>query len=138
MLTAPPSPALSQVELAVRSRAAHAFTPPVAREVLAQQAADTNHEPMPILPSRELVTLPSNPSQLVPDARALVARGLDVVDDDEGPRPDGKGSVDLELLMRGGGPQPITTAVKREHALISTSAGLQGGTWGKEAKPRTH
>ena len=71
------------VALAVRSRVEHAFTRVAAREVLAQQAADTNSEPMPILPRRTSVLLPSDLSQCVPSARRLIERGLDVDDDDD-------------------------------------------------------
>ena len=71
------------VALAVRSRVEHSFTRIAAREVLAQQAADTNSEPMPILPRRTGVLLPSDMSECVPSARRLLERGLDVDDDDE-------------------------------------------------------
>ena len=66
-----------------RSRVEHSFTRIAAREVLAQQAADTNSEPMPILPRRTGVLLPSDMSECVPSARRLLERGLDVDDDDE-------------------------------------------------------
>ena len=71
------------VALAVRSRVEHAWTRVAAREVLAQQAADTNSEPMPILPRRTGVLLPSDLSQCVPSARRLLERGLDVDDDED-------------------------------------------------------
>jgi len=69
------------VELAVKSRVEHGFTRVAAREVLAQQAAEINSEPMPILPKRTLVALPP-PEECLPSARRLLATGLDVDDID--------------------------------------------------------
>ena len=60
------------VSLAVRSRVEHGFTRVIAREVLAQQGADTNFEPMPILPKRTCVAQPVDPSMYVPAARGFV------------------------------------------------------------------
>lgn len=74
------------VSLAVRSRVEHGFTRVAAREVLAQQAADTNSEPMPILPKRTSVALPTDPAMWVPAARGLLeSGGLDGDDDDDLP-----------------------------------------------------
>ena len=67
----------------MRGRAEHHFTRPAERVVVAQQAADTNAEPMPILPRRPTVALPSDLSQCQPAARALIKRGLEVDEDDE-------------------------------------------------------
>ena len=75
--TEPPIEA-SDVSLAVRSRVEHGFTRAAAREVLAQQAADTNSMPMPILPKRNAVALPADLSECEPTARALLERGIDV------------------------------------------------------------
>ena len=66
------------VTLAVRSRAENGFTRVAAREVLAQQAASVNAEPMPILPKRTVVALPTDLSQCVPGARRLLEQGLEV------------------------------------------------------------
>ena len=75
---------LTDVSLAVRSRVEHGFTRVAAREVLAQHAAETNAEPMPILPKRTVVALPSDLRQCVPGARQLLeSGGLDVDDDEE-------------------------------------------------------
>ena len=68
----------SDVALAVRSRVEHGFTRAAAREVIAQQAADTNSMPMPILPKRTTVALPSDLNECEPTARALIQRGIDV------------------------------------------------------------
>ena len=43
---------LSDTELAVRGRTSHGWTRPLPREVVAQQAADVNSEPMPLLQRR--------------------------------------------------------------------------------------
>jgi len=71
------------VVLAVRGRTEHGFTQRAAREVIAQQAADVNAEPMPILPRRVGVLLPSEPAAIDPAGRRLMARGLDLDDDEE-------------------------------------------------------
>eukprot|EP00900_Chrysochromulina_parva_P002094 jgi/Chrpa1/11886/Chrysochromulina_OHIO_Genome00006103-RA len=71
------------VVLAVRGRAEHLWTSAAARDVIAQQAADINTEPMPILPRQPVVTLPTDLSQCLPGARALLRRGLDVEEEDE-------------------------------------------------------
>ena len=71
------------VTLAVRSRAENGFTRVAAREVLAQQAASVNAEPMPILPKRTVVALPTDLSQCVPGARRLLEQGLEVDDDED-------------------------------------------------------
>lgn len=73
----------TDVQLAVRTRAEHSFTRVAAREVVAQQAADLNAEPMPILPKRTTVALPADVSQCVPSARRLVEHGLDIDDDED-------------------------------------------------------
>ena len=56
------------VVLAVRGRAEHLWTSAAARDVIAQQAADINTEPMPILPRQPVVTLPTDLSQCLPCA----------------------------------------------------------------------
>jgi len=71
------------VVLAVRGRTEHGFTQRAAREVIAQQAADVNAEPMPILPRRVGVLLPSDPAAIAPAGRRLMARGLDLDDEEE-------------------------------------------------------
>ena len=58
------------VVLAVRGRAEHQWTSAAARDVIAQQAADINTEPMPILPRQPVVTLPTDLSQCLPCARS--------------------------------------------------------------------
>lgn len=79
-----PEPPLEHldIELAVRARAEHQFTRVAAREVLAQHAADTNAEPMPILPRRPVVALPTSAAEVVPSAWPLIQRGVSL-DDDE-------------------------------------------------------
>jgi len=62
------------VVLAVRGRAEHLWTSAAARDVIAQQAADINTEPMPILPRQPVVTLPTDLSQCLPCAHAAEPR----------------------------------------------------------------
>lgn len=79
--TEPPITA-ADVSLAVRARVEHGFTRVAAREVLAQQAAETNAEPMPILPKHTVVALPSDLSQCLLSARRLIESDLTDDDDD--------------------------------------------------------
>ena len=74
---------VQDVQLAVRSRVENGFTRVAAREVIAQHAADVNAEPMPILPRRIGVALPTDLSQCVPSSRRLLEQGLDLDDDDD-------------------------------------------------------
>ena len=115
----------------VRGRAEHHFTRVPAREVIAQQAADTNAEPMPLLPRRTTVALPADESQLLPAARALVARGLEVDHVDEGAP---GAEEDFELLARigapagnGGAPAAADGRAKREPAAADHAADPQAG-----------
>ena len=71
------------VKLAVQGRAEHQFTQVAPREVVAQQAADTNSEPMAILPRKMRVALPSDLTQCEPGARWLIQRGLDAGSDED-------------------------------------------------------
>lgn len=75
---------VADVELATRLRMESGqFTRTAPREVLAQQAADANAEPMPILPRRSVVVPPTDAAQVAPAARRLLAAGLEIDDDDE-------------------------------------------------------
>ncbi|KAL1527773.1 hypothetical protein AB1Y20_009158 [Prymnesium parvum] len=67
---------LQDTKLAVQGRTAHSWTPPPPREVISQQAAEVNNEPMPVLSKRPGICLPK-PEACEPCARHLVARGID-------------------------------------------------------------
>lgn len=112
---------LPDLELAVKTRAGHSFKPQAPRELLSQQATETNLEPMPLLPKRQAVVLPIELSHVAPEGRRFVARGLDTMDDDASDGEAAGATADLDRLRKGG-VQTMTAAVKREHALLSMGA----------------
>ena len=59
---------LSDVTLAVKGRTSRGFSHPPTRELLSQQGAELNVQPMPLLPRNTGVVLPP-PSQWMPSAR---------------------------------------------------------------------
>ena len=122
---------VADVELATRLRMESGqFTRTAPREVLAQQAADANAEPMPILPRRSVVVPPTDAAQVAPAARRLLAAGLEIDDDDELEEHyrDQPALTPSGAVVRGGGAAGTARSFRRGTSTIA------GGTTGCSAR----
>lgn len=117
---------VSDLELAVKSRAASHFVQRKSVEELMRWAAEVNSQPMPLLPrDPSVVQLPKDLRDIEPGARALVARGLDIHESDESDDDVAAAKAELEILYAGPrGVQLPTQAMKREHDLLSLGTGV--------------